>query len=144
MRRIPGSTLRLGHAGDRRDVRAIFDAGIVAVVDLALEEPHVALPREIVCCRFPLLDGIGNPPWLLEVAVETVAAFLRADLPTLVSCGAGMSRSPAVVAAAVARVRGCPLPHALADVIQDGPADIAPGLWNDLEGALRTAGSTDL
>ena len=52
-----------------------------------------ALPRELVRCRFPLSDGGDNPPWLVRLAVESVAAFLRAKVPVLVCCSAGMSRS---------------------------------------------------
>jgi hypothetical protein len=47
------------------------------------------LTRELVYCRFPLVDGAGNPPWLLRAAVETVAGFVRAGVPTLVFCGPG-------------------------------------------------------
>jgi hypothetical protein len=27
---------------------------------LAMEEPPIVLPRDIVSCRFPLVDGAGN------------------------------------------------------------------------------------
>src|SRR5262249_26770590 len=76
------------------------------LIDLALEEPPVPLTRELVYCRFPLLDGAGNSPWLLRAALDTTAALLASRVPTLVFCGAGMSRSPAVAAAALAIVEG--------------------------------------
>ncbi len=62
MRQIPPYSLWLGHAGHVRDLRTVLAAGIVALVDLALDEPPASLTRELVYCRFPLVDGPGNPP----------------------------------------------------------------------------------
>src|SRR4051794_36196473 len=100
VRRIPGYPLWLGHVGDARDLSALLAAGIAAVVDLALNEPPVPLTRELVYCRFPLIDGGGNPRWMLRATVETVAGLMRAGVPTLVYCGACMSRTPSVAGAA--------------------------------------------
>lgn len=132
MRKVPGYPLWLGHAGDGRDARSIFAAGIVAVVDLAAEEPPAGLPRGLIYCRFPLMDGAGNPAWLLAAAVDCVAGFIAAGVPTLVACSAGMSRTPAVAAAALARCRGVPLADGLTLVAAAGPADVSPGLIADL------------
>jgi hypothetical protein len=136
MRQVPGFTLWLGHVGDVRDLRAVLSAGIRAVVDLALNEPPAVLTRELVYCRFPLLDGAGNPPWLLGAAVEGIAGLLRLRVQTLVYCGAGMSRTPVVAAAALAELRGCPLAHALPVVVQSGALDISPGLLAEMQGVL--------
>src|SRR5436189_138299 len=59
-------------------------------------------PRELIYLRFPLLDGEDNEPALLIQAMQTVARLLQARIPTLVCCGGGLSRSPAIVAAALA------------------------------------------
>jgi len=91
MRSVAGFPLWIGHVGDVRDPRAMFSTGILAVIDLALNEPPVVLPRELVYCRFPLIDGGGNPRWLLRAAVDCVANFRHWETPTLVYCGAGMS-----------------------------------------------------
>ncbi len=136
MRQVPGYSLWVGHVGDVRDLRSLLSAGILAVVDLALNEPPARLTRELVYCRFPLVDGAGNPPWLVRAAVETIAGLLRSRTPTLVYCGAGMSRSPMIAAAAVARLRGCSLADALAVVLQSGPADVSPGLLSDVRTML--------
>src|SRR3954470_4304935 len=104
--------------GDARDLSGLLSAGITAVVDLALNEAPVPLARELVYCRFPLIDGGGNPRWLLRTAVEAVAGFLRAGVPTLVYCGACMSRTPSVAGAAIALVRGCPPAEGLALALQ--------------------------
>ena len=87
MRRVPGYSLWLGHAGDVRDLRCLLTTGIIAVVDLAIQEAPAPLTRELVYCRFPLVDGPGNPPWLLSAAIETVAGLLRNDVSTLVGRG---------------------------------------------------------
>jgi protein-tyrosine phosphatase len=133
VRRVEDYSLWVGHAGDVADPRALVAQGIRAVIDLALNESPVALPRELVSCRFPLVDGPGNPPWVLRAAVETVAALLRAGTPTLVCCSAGMSRSPCIAAAAIARVRGCSTAEGLMLVLRSGPADVSPGLWAEIQ-----------
>jgi hypothetical protein len=135
MRRVPGYPLWLGHIGDARDLSALLAAGIAAVVDLALNEAPVPLTRELVYCRFPLIDGAGNPRWLLRAAVETVAGLLHAGVPTLVYCGACMSRTPSVAGAAIALVRGCPPAEGLAIAVQSGAADVSPALWSEIQAA---------
>lgn len=139
MRVVPGCPLWLGHAGDVRNVRGLHAAGIAAVIDLALEEPPALLSRDLVYCRFPLIDGPGNSPWLVWGAVEVVVRLLRCGVPTLVACGAGMSRTPAIAGAALARVEGCPLEEGLARVVRCGAADVSPGLWNEVEAAVGSA-----
>jgi protein-tyrosine phosphatase len=128
MRPVAGFPLWIGHVGDVRDLRTLLSAGILAVIDLALNEPPVRLSRELVYCRFPLIDGAGNPPWLLHAAVDCVAHFLRSGTPTLVYCGAGMSRSPCIAAAAIAAIRGCSADEALMWVANSGAADVMPGV----------------
>src|SRR5215468_3039219 len=102
MRQVVGRTLWLGNSGDLRDPRAVMAAGIAAVVELADSEQLAVLPRDLVRCRFPLSDGGDNPPWLLRLAAESVAALLRAGVPTLVCCASGLSRSVCVAAGGLA------------------------------------------
>ena len=132
MRVIPGFSLWLGHIGDARDIPSIIKVGIGAVIDLALNEPPVTFSREMAYCRFPLIDSSGNPPWLLRAAVETVACLIRSRTPTLVYCGAGMSRSPSVTGAAIALVVGCSPSEGLAIVVRSGPVDLSPALWAEI------------
>ena len=136
MRRIVEFSLWVGHVGDMRDLRAVLATGILAVVDLAMNEPPATVTRELAYCRFPLVDGTGNPPWLLQAAIDCVAGLLRSDTPTLVFCGAGMSRSPCIAAAAIARVRGCSAEEALSEVATSGSVDVAPGLWSEVRAIL--------
>src|SRR5262245_32724506 len=104
MNQILPYPLWVGHAGEGRDFRAVFDRGIRAIVDLALEEPPVQAPRELISVRYPLLDGTGNTSDILFLAISSVATLLKMNMATLVMCGAGMSRAPAVSAAALALI----------------------------------------
>lgn len=136
VRHVGDSTLWLGHAGDARDLRGLLSAGIAAVVDLAIEERPIALARDLVYCRFPMIDGEGNPPWLILAAIEAVAGLMRSGVTTLVACSAGMSRTPVIAGAAVARVRGRPLAEGLRAVSLSGPIDLSPGLLREVRASL--------
>src|SRR5947209_360850 len=105
MHQIRPHPLWVGHAGSGLDFQPVFDAGIEALIQLAAEEPPSLPPREVVCCRIPLVDGGGNREALLRLAVWTVAGLLRLRVPTLVYCGAGLSRAPAVAAAALSLIQ---------------------------------------
>jgi hypothetical protein len=137
MRKISGTELWLGHAGDLSDPRGLLAEGIEAVVELADSEPVAILPCELVRLRFPLSDGGDNPQWLLLLAVESVATLLRASVPTIVCCACGLSRSVCVAAAGIARVKGISLDGSLAAVVGSGPADVSPRLFTQVEQALK-------
>lgn len=136
MNQIHPHRLWVGHAGDGRNRRMLFDAGIEAVVQLALEEPAVATPREFISWRLPLLDGTGNRPEILSLAIRTLAELLCLRIPTLVCCGSGMSRSPAIAAAALALFSGEAPEACLRSVTQAHPSDVSPGLWQQVKEAL--------
>jgi hypothetical protein len=136
MRQFAGHAIWLGHAGDLRDAQAVLRIGVEAIVELADSEQLAELPRELIRFRFPLSDGGTNPLWLLRFAAEAVAALLRANVPTMVCCSAGMSRSVCVAAAGVSLVERRPLSEALALVAGVGPADVSPGLLVQFQHAL--------
>ncbi len=133
MRQIFPHPLWLGHAGDGRDFRLVLDTGVQAVVQLAAEEPPLELPRELIYCRFPLLDGPGNDPKHLFLATQTVANLLDKRVPVLVCCGAGMSRSPAIAAAALAMVYRKSPDDCLKQVAEHHAADVVPWLWSEVK-----------
>ena len=137
MTQITPFPLWLGHAGDGRDVRAILGADIRAVVQLALEEPAIQLPRELMYCRFPLLDGAANPADLLRLAIHTLAVLLTHRTPTLVCCGAGRSRSPAIAAAALAHAHAQDPAMWLQRIREQWATDVSPGMWQDILLALK-------
>jgi len=131
MRRIEPYPIWIGHAGDGRNFRFLFEEGIRAVVQLALEEPPLVAPRELIVVRVPLVDGT-NEQEMLHFAVTTVEQILRAKLPTLVCCGAGMSRSPAVTAVALSRLERRSPQECLERITRNGPADVSTTLWQEL------------
>ena len=138
MKQILPHRLWLGHAGDGRDFQQLFEAGIQASVQLAAEEPVILAPRELIHVRIPLLDGPGNRAEFLTLAIRTVAAFLTLRVPTLVCCGAGMSRSPCIAAAALAMTSGESPGQALRRIVEQRPCDVSPSLWNEVIALLAT------
>ncbi len=94
--------LWIGASGATKDLRRLYDLGVRAVVQLAYEEPPHDLPHDFIACRFPLIDG-DNDAEVLRLAVHTMTRLIEGKFATLVCCQAGLSRSPAVVAAALAR-----------------------------------------
>jgi protein-tyrosine phosphatase len=129
MREILPYQLWIGNAGDGRDAARLLAAGVVAVVNLAAEEPSSVLPRSMIYCHFPLIDGPQDDQTVLDVAIQTVVSLLKKRVPTLVYCGAGMSRSPAIVAAALAIVQGGSPDEKLKEIVAGHPHDVSPHLW---------------
>jgi hypothetical protein len=132
MRHIPDYSLWLGHAGDARNRHELFRLGIGAVVDLAVEEPPAVAGHEMVYCRFPLVDGAENPPWLIRSAIDMTATLLREKVPTLVACGGGLSRSPAIAAAALVRLGRPSLQDAMLFLCGFGHCDVTAGFLQDI------------
>ena len=128
MREVIPDFLWTGDALQARDVRGVIDKGINVVIDLAIEEPPIQQPRDMIYCRFPLIGGDGNSPELLRSAIETTATFITAKRPTLVACSGGMSRSPAIVSAALAKAETLDLEAAVKRVAATGPCDFSPRL----------------
>ncbi len=107
MREILPNKLWLGNAADVRNVEGIMQSGIQAVIDLAIEQLLPTLPRSLVYCRFPILDGQQSSSTAIADAIETLVSVLATGgIPSLVCCSAGMSRSPAVVAGALSVFQG--------------------------------------
>jgi protein-tyrosine phosphatase len=132
MRRIDGFHLWIGTARDARDIKGVLDAGILAIVDLAMEEPPITPTRELVYLRFPLLDGESNKRWILHAVTSAVEELVRNGIPTLVACSGGMSRSPTVVAAVLARLKDSRAETVLGELQTLGPCDVSPGLWHEM------------
>jgi hypothetical protein len=139
MIQISPHPLWIGHGGEVYDFIHILEYGIEAVVELAFEEEPWPTRRELIACRFPLIDGTGNRPELLVLAVRTVAALLASEVPTLICCGSGLSRAPAVAAVALA-VAHRQTPEASLKVITlHHHSDVSPGLWAELVAILPRA-----
>ncbi|MDZ4850122.1 MAG: protein phosphatase [Pirellulaceae bacterium] len=123
---------------DARDLRLLYDTGIRAVVDLAINEAPAQLGRELIYCRFPINDGDGNPDWLLAIAIRTIAAMIRNEIQTVVACSAGMSRAPTVAAASIALLTNRDPDECLIEIITDAPNDVSPILWTHIKRVYNT------
>lgn len=132
MREVIPGMVWIGNARDAQDVAGVRTHEIRAVVHLAIEEPPCLFPRDIIYCRFPLLDGEGNSFSILRTAVQTVSMLITAKVQTLVACSGGMSRSPAVVAAAIACATNESTDEWLRKITATGPHDVSSVLWNDI------------
>ncbi|MEM7477012.1 MAG: dual specificity protein phosphatase [Planctomycetota bacterium] len=138
MHEIQTNLLWIGHAFDIRALdsqqpRALFEAGIEAVVDVAYEEAPAYLPRQLIYCRFPLNDGGGNEPAHLLQCVQTLGDFLSSGTRTLVACSAGMSRSPTIAAFALAKHLSQTPDEILVRIAEKRSLEIKPSLWSDVE-----------
>lgn len=137
MREIIPSLLWVGNALDARDLKTVFGQQIRAIIDLAREESPVSAARELVYCRFPFVDGQGNSPAIIESAISAAVRLVTAKVPTLISCGGGMSRSPAIAAAVMAQIDAIGPEEAIKRVAASGPHDVAPLFWSEVIDVLR-------
>lgn len=124
--------LWIGHAGDLRTPAAIEQAGIRAIVQLALAEPIPSLSRELLIAHIPLMDGPGNAPAMIAAAIDLTASLIRSSTRTLLCCSAGMSRSPAIAAGAISVARGMNITEALRRVVNSRPHDLSPAVWDSV------------
>jgi protein-tyrosine phosphatase len=138
MDRIHPHRLWIGHAGDSRNYSQILESGIKAVVQVAFEELPLQPPRELAYLRFPLVDGDCNDANLISLAIIAVTTLIKSRVPTLVCCAAGMSRSPAIAAAALAVANGDSLESSLSHVARYRRADVSPALWSEIRELLSS------
>jgi protein-tyrosine phosphatase len=131
-------SLWLGHAGDGRDYSRLCELDIKVLVQLAAEEPPLLPPRAITYLRFPLVDGAGNQGELLTIAISTITTLISLRIPTLICCGVGLSRSPAIAAGAISWTSGEAPEQSLIRIIQHRHADVSPGLWDAVRGVLAS------
>ncbi|MAG94064.1 MAG: protein phosphatase [Planctomycetaceae bacterium] len=137
MREIIPRMLWIGNAGDARNITEMLSLGVEAVVCVAADVEPIDYPRDVISCRFPLVDGGGNRETLVRSAISLVTDLIHSRVPTLVYCGAGMSRAPAIAAAALATVRHESPDRILEELTAGAPHDISAGLWDDVHAALR-------
>jgi hypothetical protein len=136
---IPGR-LWVGNSRDARNAKALLDAGVNAVVDLAVEETPASLPREIVYLRFPLVDGSSNSQALLLATIRSVANLLGdTSFMTAVCCGAGLSRAPSIAAAVLAMINDDSPESSLERIRLSVACDVSPSFWADVCYAVEKA-----
>jgi hypothetical protein len=144
MQRVLDSSAWIGNAIEARDAITLIEHGFNAVIDLALDELAAQLPRELIHLRFPIIDGAGNDENLLAATIKTTAMMMQ--LPGLniaVCCSAGLSRSPAIVAAAISLVKNQPVAITLTEMASQVRCDISPALWLDVSAVCKTMGNKE-
>lgn len=132
MQQVGDLCLWIGNCREARDFTLIQSEGFQAVVDLAYEEPVGSPSRDVTLLRVPIIDGTGNSRLQLELVVSTVQRCLELKLKTLVACSYGMSRSPLIVSAAMARMQGVTFQNALEIVSSIRKVDCSPALYQEL------------
>ena len=133
MREVVSNRIWIGNTIDAADIPAVTNAGIEAIVDLALQELPPRMCRDTVYLRFPINDGEGNSADVLRTILATVASLFERRIPTLVFCSAGMSRSPSIAAFALALADNRQPDECLLEILDGGPQDVSPALWQALE-----------
>lgn len=133
IREISPDRLFIGNAMDARDLQQLYEHRIAAVVDLAANEPPAQLNREMLYCRIPLIDSDGNSHEIIEIAVRCVVTLFEKEFRTLIACSAGMSRSPAIAASALAIVTKQPPGDCLTAIISGVSHDVSPALWSAVQ-----------
>jgi hypothetical protein len=84
-----------------------------------------------------LVDGVGNDEVVLNLAISTLATLIRMRIPTLVCSNLGLSRSPAMAAAALAMAHQESPEACLQRVVEHHHGDVSPGLWSEITHLLR-------
>jgi hypothetical protein len=130
MREILPGKLWIGDGGDLLEAGRLERAGIRALIHVALEERLPQLSRELLYCHFPLVDGAPNDAALVDLALQTAAGLIRREIPTLICCSGGMSRTPCIAAGALAIAKEIDPTECLTLIARDQPHDISPALWS--------------
>ena len=66
---------------------------------------------------------------VLKSAIDLVVNFVHGRQRTLIACSGGMSRSPLIASAVVAKIENIDFNDAIQQVIRTGPCDISPALY---------------
>ena len=130
IRAIFEDRLFLGNAMDARDLRSLYENRIAAVLDLAINERPAQLAHEMIYCRFPIMDGDGSSDAMITVAIRCIMLLVETKQRTLIACSAGMSRSPAISAAAIALITKQSPEQCLLDIVTGAPHDVSSTLWS--------------
>lgn len=138
MVQIHPHALWIGASGNLRDVKRLYELGINAVIHVAYEELPPPLPHDFILCRFPLVDGDGNEPVHLRLAIDTLTQMLERKFTCVICCLAGLSRSPAIAAAALAKLSGQSIDDSLAHIAQQHPCLVHPRLLAQVKAATSS------
>lgn len=132
MNKIKELPLWIGNASDLRDLKQLYDQEIQAVLALAAEEPISTFGRDLIYCRIPILDGIGNSSARLKFAIETLIKLLVDNVSTLVVCSAGLSRTPCIAAGAISILSQTAPEECLKTISDHQRLDVSSSLCSDV------------
>lgn len=135
IRRIPTHRLWIAASAALDNPATVFATGIEAVVCVAAERLPDPWPRDLLFLRCPISDDGENDPRAVERAVEIVAGLIADDVPTLLVCSQGRSRSVAIAAAAIARHEESASDLVLQRIAAGQPTDVSAGLWTSVVAA---------
>ena len=92
--------IAIGGMSDAIDHSRLQEAGIEAVLQLyGAERERIGFPFPAEVLQLPVMDRGSLPPPLLRQGVEFIRRQRTQERKILVTCGAGISRSPTFVAA---------------------------------------------
>lgn len=104
----------IGDKQDAKDSENLSENNIDTVISLIDENIVDRNHLNQRCYRsFPLLDDGANPQEQIDAAIYNVAGEIESDSNFLVHCAAGVSRSPVILAAALALVENKSFEEAL-------------------------------
>jgi protein tyrosine phosphatase len=132
MRKLPTYRIWLGNVLDASNLRGVLDLGVELIVDLAANEVPPKITRDLTYCHIPLHDSMGNSEWQLRLAIDTVRLAVAKNIPTLVCCSAGMSRTPVIAAAAIALQTQQDFRKCLEALVAGAPHDVSAALVKDV------------
>lgn len=108
------SHIWLGDSGAARDYNTLKKEGITATLNVAIDlDTSDYYGPDVLRCKRGLIDGPGNEQADFDKAVQLLIELLAEGHKVLVHCHAGVSRSPSVVAAHIAKTTGNSFQYAL-------------------------------
>lgn len=119
------SQIYIGNLREAGRPRTYRRHGITAVLNLCKVQPTRPYPEDLTTVHQPLIDGERNQLRDFILAVERLLELLDGGETILVHCGAGVSRSCAVTATALAYDRKKTVEEAITRIEQRKP-DVNP------------------
>lgn len=139
MTEILPSLIWLANGLEVRDLELIGEMQIDAIVDLAYEEPPIASLKSRLTFRVPLIDGEGNNRTHIRLAVLTTTELIRSKTPFVIACSAGISRSPAILAAGLAMVDHCTVEEKLEFIKAKKRIGVSQAFLSDVQSAMLSS-----
>lgn len=117
--------LYIGNLREAGRPKTYTDHDITAVLNLCNLDPVRPYPEYLIIARQPLIDGEQNKLVDFEVAIKQLLELLNREEQIFVHCGAGVSRSCAVTATALAYEHGISIEDAVEWIAREKP-DVNP------------------